>query len=84
MHHFSATDRILAEAAARFVDVLHSMYAGIRIRPIPSFEDEDFTLEAAIPRDPSLEEVLDACHKECIKVEDDYDLYILPHVVYSQ
>jgi len=59
------------------------MYPGISIKPIPSFEDEDFTFEIAVPRDLSIDEVLKACHEECIKVEDEYDLFILPHVVHA-
>lgn len=61
-------DKSLAEAAARFVDAVHRLYPGINVRPIASFEDEDFTFEVAVPRNLSVDEVLDACHKECIKV----------------
>ncbi len=76
-------DKRLAEAVARFVDALHHMYPGINIKPIAGFEEEDFTFEVAIPRSLSLEDVLEDCHKECIKVEDEYDLFILPHVIYE-
>jgi len=76
-------DKSLAEAVAKFVDALHHIYPGIDIKPIAGFEDEDFTFEIAVPRGLSIEEVLDACHKECIKVEDEYDLFIFPHVVHS-
>lgn len=76
-------DKTLAEAAAKFVDALHHMYPGIKIKPIASFEDEDFTFEIAVPRDLSIDEILEACHKECIKVEDKYDLFIFPHVIHA-
>jgi len=79
-----AVDKSLAEAAAKFVDVLHHVYSGIKIRPIPSYEDEDFTFEITIPKNLSIDEVLETCHKECIKVEDEYNLFILPKVVYEQ
>jgi len=48
------------------------------------FVDEDFTFEITIPKDLSIDEVLETCHQECIKVEDEYDLFILPKVVYEQ
>jgi len=76
-------DKSLAEAVAKFVDALHHIYPGIDIRPVSNFEDEDFTFQVAVPRDLSIEEVLDACHKECIKVEDEYDLFILPQVIHG-
>ena len=76
-------DKSLAEAATKFVDSLHHMYPGIKIKPIASFEDEDFTFEIAVPKYLSIDEVLETSHKECIKVEDKYDLFILPHVIHA-
>ncbi len=81
MSELKLMDKRLAEAAAEFVDALHQLYPGIKIRPVASFEDEDFTFEVAIPMNLSVDEVLEACHRECIKVEDEYDLFILPHVI---
>ena len=83
MPEVKAMDKSLAEAVAKFVDALHHIYPGIDIRPISNFEDEDFAFQIAVPRDLSIEEVLDACHKECIKVEDEYDLFILPQVIHG-
>ena len=82
MPEAKTTDKSLAEAVTKFVDALHHMYPGINIKPLDSFEDEDFTFEIKVPRDLSIEEVLEACHKECIKVEDEYDLFILPNVIH--
>ena len=79
-----AIHRSLAEAVTKFVDSLHHIYSGIKIKPISNYEDEDFTFEIRIPKNLSIDQVLEACHKECIKVEDKYDLFILPHVVYEQ
>jgi len=76
-------DKSLAEAVAKFVDTLHHIYSGIKIRPGPNYEDEDFAFEITIPKNFSLDEVLATCHKECIKVEDEYDLFILPNVAYE-
>jgi len=79
-----ATDKSLAEAATKFVDSLHHTYPGIKIKPIANFEDEDFTFEIAVPKELSLEEVLETSHKECIKMEDEFDLFILPHVIHAE
>jgi hypothetical protein len=76
-------DKSIAEAVTRFVDALHQIYSGIEIRSIPNYEDEDFTFEIKIPKTLSIDEVMETCHKECIKVEDEYDLFILPNVVYA-
>jgi hypothetical protein len=81
MKEVKPVDKNLAKAVAKFVNAVHRLYPGINVRPIASFEDEDFTFEVAIPKDLSVDEVLEACHKECIKVEDEYDLFILPHVI---
>ena len=74
----------LAEAVTKLVDLLHHKYPGIKIKPISNYEDEDFTFEIRIPKNLSIDQVLETCHKECIKVEDEYDLFILPHVIYEQ
>ena len=76
-------DKSLAEAVTKFVDALHHIYSGIEIRSIPNYEDEDFTFEITIPKSLSVDEVLETCRKECIKVEDEYDLFILPNVAYG-
>jgi hypothetical protein len=77
-------DKSLAEAVAKFVDALHHIYSDIEMRPGPNYEDEDFTFEIMIPKSLSIDEVLETYHKECIKVEDEYDLFILPNVAYKQ
>ena len=54
------------------------------IKPISHYEDEDFTFEITIPKDLPINQVEDTCHMECIKIEDEYDLFILPKVVYEK
>ncbi len=76
-------DRSLAEAVTKLVDALHHIYPGIEVRPAGNYEDKDFTFEIKIPKTLSIDEVLETCRKECIKVEDEYDLFILPNVVYA-
>ena len=83
MPEVKSMDKSLAEAVAKFVDSLHHMYPGIDIRPIANFEDEDFTFQIAVSGNLSIEEVLETCHKECIKVEDEYDLFIFPYVIHG-
>ena len=46
-------------------------------------EDEDFAFEVLIPRNFSSDEVLEACHRECIEIEDEYDLFFFPIVLYK-
>ena len=77
-------DKSLAEAVTKFVDALHQIYSGIEIRPVSNYEDEDFTFEITIPKSLSIDAVLETCHKECIKVEDEYDLFILANVIYER
>jgi hypothetical protein len=72
-------EKTLAEATTKFVDVLR-----IKISTIANYEDEDFTFEITIPKNLSIDDVPETCHKECIKVEDEYDLFILPKVIYEQ
>ncbi len=76
-------EKSLAEAVTKFVDALHHIYSGIEIRSVSNYEDEDFTCEITIPKTLSIDEVLETCHKECIKVEDEYDLFIFPNVTYE-
>lgn len=78
-----AIKRNLAEAVTKLVDSLHNKYSGIKIRPISNYEDEDFTVEIIIPEALSLDKVEEEVHKECIKAEDEYDLYIFPKVIYE-
>jgi len=76
--------KTLAEAVAKFVDAIHHIYSGIKIKPIANFEDEDFTFEIAVPGDLPIVEVLEVYYKECIKVEHEYDLFIFPHVIHAR
>lgn len=73
----------LARAATHFVDAAHRLHPGIRITPISPIEDEDFTFEVAVPPSESLDDVLEACHRVCIAIEDEYHLFFLPHVVHE-
>jgi len=72
---------LLADAVAELIEALHQKYPGIKTKPVPPVEDEDFTIEIEVPHQLSLEEVELESHKECIRLEDKYDIYILPLVI---
>jgi len=72
---------LLADAVAELIENLHLKYPGIGTKPIPQIEDEDFAIEVEVPPQFSLEEVELESHKECIRLEDKYDVYILPVVM---
>ena len=72
---------LLADSVAELIEALHQKYPGIKTKPSPQIEDEDFALEVEVPSSFSIEEVETECHKECIRLEDKYDVYILPVVV---
>lgn len=77
-------EKSLAEAITKLVDSLHHKFTGIKIEPIAKYEDEDFTFEVSIPRDLSIDQVEEICHMECIRTEEEYNLFILPKVVYQE
>jgi len=83
MPQANIVDRNLAEAASRFKEVLQNMYPDIEVRFLSPLEDEDFAFEVLIPRNFSSDEVLEACHRECIEIEDEYDLFFFPIVLYK-
>ncbi len=70
----------MAEAVACFIERLHQQYPGLRISPVAPYEDEDFALEVVVPKDRDIEEVEEACHRECIDLEDRYGVYLLAQV----
>ena len=76
-----ATQKSLAEAVTKVVDSLHNKYSGIKIQSISNYEDEDFTLEITIPEEFPFDQVEEVAHTECIKVEDEYNLYIFPKII---
>ena len=79
-----ATEKSLAEAVTKLADSLHNKYRGIIVKAISNYEDEDFTFEITIPKNLPVDEIEETCHMECIKIEDEYDLFIFPKVVYME
>ena len=79
-----ATEKNLAEAVTKLVDSLHNKYRGIIVKPISNYEDEDFTFEITIPKNLSINEIEETCHMECIRIEDEHDLFLFPKIVYME
>ena len=78
-------DKSLAEAVTSLVDSLHRKFPGVKIKSIPAYEDEDFTFEITIPQGLPIDQVEKESHLACmcIKAEDEYDIFILPNVIYE-
>ena len=76
-------ERKLAEAVALFVERIHQQYPGVKTTPISVYEDEDFAIEVLIPPELDKDVARDACLKECIRIEDEHEIYILPRVRYE-
>jgi len=79
----TAKEKKLAEAVALFVERIHQYYPGVKTSPVSAYEDEDFAIEVLIPPGLDKDEALDACLKECIRIEDQHDVHILPRVRYA-
>jgi hypothetical protein len=71
---------MLAEAVALFVERIHQRYPGATTSPLSAYEDEDFAIEVFIPPGVDKDEARDVCLKECIRIEDEHDIYILPRI----
>jgi len=71
---------VLAEAVTHFIERLHERFSEIRIRSIAPYEDEEFALEILVPTGVNIEEVEEFSLKECIYLEDHYDVYLLVKV----
>lgn len=76
------TDRtILADAVAGLIEKLHQNFPGIKTKTVSPLEDEDLAIEIDVPLSFLPDDVESWCQKECISLEDKYDVYILPLVV---
>jgi hypothetical protein len=73
-------ERSLAEAVAILVEAIHQAFPVVSTRPLPPYEDEDFALEVSIPTDLDRNEVMNACIRHAIDIEDTYGFAILTRV----
>jgi hypothetical protein len=74
-------EKSLAEAVAVLLEKIHRSFPPVSTRPIPPYEDEDFTLEIKIPAEMDREQVMDVCLQHAIDVEDAYGFAILTRVI---
>jgi hypothetical protein len=72
--------RSLAEAVAVLVEKIHQSFPTIATRPLPPYEDEDFTLEVKIPADVDWNEALNTCIRHALAIEDAFGFSILTRV----
>ena len=73
-------ERNLAEAVAILVEEIHKSFPAVSTRPIPPYEDEDFTLEVRIPSGMNREEVMNGCIRHTLRIEDQFGFAILTRV----
>jgi hypothetical protein len=73
-------EKSLAEAVAVLVEEIHQSFPAVSTRPVPPYEDEDFTLEVRIPTGMDREEVMNACIRHTLKVEEQFGFAILTRV----
>ena len=76
----NASDKRLAEAVALFVEAIHQAFPAVVTRPIPPYDDEDFTLEVRIPAEMDRDVVLNACLQQALELEQRCGFVILPRV----
>jgi hypothetical protein len=80
MNVIEQKEKSLAEAVAILVEEIHRSFPNVSTRPIPSYEDEDFTLEVKIPEDVDRETVMDECIRHALRIEDQFGFSILTRV----
>jgi hypothetical protein len=73
-------EKSLAEAVAILIEAIHKSFPVVSTRPIPPYEDEDFTLEVKIPAELDRETVMDECIRHALRVEDQFGFSILIRV----
>lgn len=73
-------ERSLAEAVAILIEKIHQAFPAVATRPLPPYEDEDFTLEVKIPTDIDRDEALNTCIRHALAIEDTFGFAILTRV----
>lgn len=76
----STQEKRLAEAVALLVEAIHHAFPAVVTRPIPPYDDEDFTLEVRIPAGMDRDTVLNACLQQALELEQQFGVIILPRV----
>ena len=73
-------EKRLAEAVAILVDAIHHDVPRASTRPLPPYDDEDFTLEVRIPAGMDWDTVLDRCIRHALAIEEQFGFVILTRV----
>jgi len=73
-------EKRLAEAVAILVDAIHHDVPAASTKPLPPYDDEDFTLEVRIPAGMERDTVMDICIRHALAIEDQFGFVILTRV----
>ena len=73
-------EKRLAEAVAILVDAIHHDVPAASMRPLPPYDDEDFTLEVRILAGMDRDTVMDICIRHALVIEDRFGFVILTRV----
>jgi hypothetical protein len=73
-------EKRLAEAVAVLLEAIRHDIPTASTRPLPPYDDEDFTLEIRIPPDLDLDQMRDVCLRHALAVEDQFGFLILTRV----
>ena len=73
-------EKRLAEAVAILVDAIHHDVPAASMRPLPPYDDEDFTLEVRIPAGMDRDPVMDLCIRHALAIEDRFGFVIVTRV----
>ena len=80
MSNVQPQDKRLAEAVAVLIAAIHREVPTATLRPLPPYDDEDFTLDVQIPAALDWEAVLDVCLHHALAVEDQFGFFIVTRV----
>jgi hypothetical protein len=73
-------EKRLAEAVAILVDAIHHDVPAASMRPLPPYDDEDFTLEVRMPAGTDRDTVMDICIRHALAIEARFGFVILTRV----
>jgi hypothetical protein len=62
------------------VDAIHHDVPRATTRPLPTYDDEDFTLEVRIPTGMDRDVVMDLCIRHALAIEEQFGFVILTRV----
>ena len=71
---------LFIQVQTAIVKEIHKSFPTVSTRPIPPYEDEDFTLEARIPAGMDREEAMNECIRHPLRVDDQFGFAILTRV----